>query len=96
VRKTVTKEYYDSRSESIAWEIAVNKKGEPILDHKGRQLYQSIPVPRKGKNIIFCPYCNRYKDIETVDLGHGLKEKGCDNCGITMKDFHMKRVNQKG
>lgn len=90
-----TENIYDPRSDSIAWEPVKNKKGESMLDYNGNPLYQSISVPSKGKNIIFCPYCNQYKELETFDIGHGLKEKGCKNCGITMKDFHMKRVNNK-
>lgn len=81
------------REDSIAWKIAKDKKGNNLLDYRGQPLYQSVPVVSKGKDIIFCPYCNKYKNIETVDLGHGSKDKGCDSCGITMRDFHMKRVN---
>ena len=84
---------YNYKQDSIAWEIAKDKKGNPIKDYKGDILYQSVPVPSKGKGIIFCPYCDRYKDIDSFDVGYGLKEKGCKECNVTMRDFHMKRVN---
>ena len=89
----MAKENYDPRSDSIAWEIAKDNKGNLILDHNGKPMYQSVPVATKEKGIIFCPYCNRYVELKTFDLGYGLKTKGCEECSVTIKDFHVKRVN---
>lgn len=84
---------YNYKEDSIAWEAVKDKKGKPLTDFKGEIMYQSIPVPSKGKGNIFCPYCDKYKNTDSFDVGYGLKEKGCKECNITMKDFHMKRVN---
>ena len=84
----------DYREESIAWEVVVDKRGNPKLNHRGDKIYQSVPVPKKGSNIIFCPYCDKYRELDRFNVGYGLIEKGCSDCGMTLHDFHMKRVNQ--
>lgn len=83
----------DFKSESIAWELITVGKGKPMLDFNGDPMYKSVPVPAKEEGIIFCPHCDQFKEIETVDLGGTLKEKGCNDCGMTLKEFHMRRVN---
>lgn len=84
----------DPRSESIAWK-PILKKNVPVLDYSGRPMYTTTFVPSKGKDIIFCPYCDKYTNLSSFDLGYGAREKGCVDCGMTMKDYHMMRVNIK-
>lgn len=90
---SIKNEKYDYRSDSIAWKPSLNKKGKPMLDNTGKPMYETVSVPQREKGYIFCPYCDKYIKLEKFDLGRGLLMKGCRECGITTRDFHMKRVN---
>lgn len=91
--KLIQKMKDNPKYESIAWQPILDKKGKPVLDYKGEPMFKSVPVPRKGENIIFCPHCDKYKEIEVFDLGYGAMEKGCKECRLTLRDFDIKRVN---
>lgn len=79
----------DKRRESLCWEPYEKK----ILDFAGNEMMRCVPVPKKAKNIIYCPYCLEYKEVKVIDLGYGLKEKGCPDCEITLRDFYMRTAN---
>jgi hypothetical protein len=80
----------EDKEQCRAWERVMQNGVHFVMD--GKQIYQCVPVQGKPK-VIYCPYCHGYKEIEQVDLGHGLKEKGCKSCGVTENDFNMKTAN---
>lgn len=82
----------DPRENSLCWE-PIFVDGKPLLDIDGKQMYRCIPVKRRGKNILYCPYCLQYVEKKAVDLGYGLKVDGCEKCGMTVNDFYMKTAN---
>lgn len=80
-----------AKEECIAWERAM-KGNKPILDYKGKQMYKSVPVPPKPK-VMYCPYCHGYKKFKKTSCEYGLEIKGCESCGISVYDFHVRTVN---
>jgi hypothetical protein len=93
VKKRVEKEIInDPREDSLCWKPVI-KDGIRMRDSWGRLLYQCIQAPFKSQKVLYCPYCNAYKEWGTVDLRNGLKEKGCTDCGMTKNDFFIKTAN---
>lgn len=46
---------------------------------------------RPGK--LWCPYCNRVKKFK-MDKYLGVEK--CESCGITIKDYYVKKFNRLG
>lgn len=42
---------------------------------------------------MYCPYCYGYKTFKKIKNEYGLEIKGCESCGISVEDFHVKTVN---
>lgn len=82
----------DPREESLCWKPIV-KDGQRMRDSWGKLIYQIVPAPFKNQKVLYCPYCNAYKEWGMVDLDNGLKEKGCIDCGMTKNDFYIKSAN---
>lgn len=92
VKKRAEEVINDPREDSLCWKPVI-KDGRRTKDSWGRLLYQCIQAPFKSQKVLYCPYCNAYKEWGMVDLGYGLKEKGCTDCGMTKNDFYIKTAN---
>lgn len=63
---------------------------EDFFNAPDKNIYPRPAWVKVSKGHKWCPYCNR---VQEFLKDHGLGVKRCSKCGITEKDFFVKKYN---